>query len=223
MGARKKLSPLVLMDTREPENIRLAFRSVLGETVEYVALPEGDFAIPDKDNCLLGIERKTVGDLINSLRDGRLVSQLRRMETAYTYRVLLIEGELRITGEGFVEADGYETRWSHASVQMALWSLQQHITGLVVLWTVNLGGTIDAVRAFSERASRKPCVRETTLVAPVGQSQSRESPSASKSGCPRQTSSASLASVPGMPRGRSGQSPQSHGPGDHVGLPRWPS
>jgi len=156
--------------------------------VEICALPEGDFAMPDRDSCFLGIERKTINDFLGSLRDGRLVSQLRRMEQSYSLRMLIIEGTYAITGDGHIITGGRRgttSGWKHASMQMALWSLQQHVTGLVVLWTVNWGGTTDVLRALQTRSVERPCLAETHLLAPVPE----EEPAAGRhtSGLPRWT------------------------------------
>jgi len=51
-------------------------------------LPLGDYAI---DDCLL-VERKTVGDLVESIVDGRLLGQARRLAAAPTKCLLILEG-----------------------------------------------------------------------------------------------------------------------------------
>lgn len=153
--------PVVLVDTREPAHLRRYAETIL-DGVEFAALPEADFAIPDRDTCLFGIERKTVSDFLGSLSDGRLVSQLARMRGSYTIQGLMIEGRLEITGDGRIVVAG-QGGWSHASFQMVLLSLQRHHPDLVVWWTPNLGGSLDLIRALSRRGAKK-CFDTSSLV-----------------------------------------------------------
>lgn len=62
---------------------------------------------------LIGIERKTIRDLISSMTSGRLSGhQLPGMVETYAYRWLLVEGRYRRSADGFVEIpwkNGWET------------------------------------------------------------------------------------------------------------------
>jgi len=80
---------MIITDVHEPESIAQALGSC------QVSLPEGDYLFYGKGNVRILVERKTVNDLLNSLREKRLQDQLRRMLTQPdTVPVLLIEGNL---------------------------------------------------------------------------------------------------------------------------------
>lgn len=70
-----------------------------GITVSITKLSFGDFCFPGKGpkgSVLIGIERKTVSDLINSMQTGRLSGhQLIGMLRTYNFTYLLIEGVIR--------------------------------------------------------------------------------------------------------------------------------
>lgn len=154
---------VVLVDTREPPDVKLAIQVNLPDEIELVALPEGDFALPDQDSCLMGVERKRVSDFLGSLKDGRLAKQLTRMGVTYKIQGLIVEGDYVVTGEGYLSCDGFSTRWSHASFQMTLYSLQRQFPALFVLWSNNLGTTADIIRALAQRG-RKGCFDDTSLL-----------------------------------------------------------
>lgn len=155
LNALSKRVP-VLIDTREPATVRLAIQAALlpGQT-QNIALREGDFAIPDRDNHLMGVERKTVSDILASIRDGRFVAQTTRMGDAYSIQMVLIEGIISLTGDGrIIDETGFTTGWKHASLQMALYAVQRRFPNLVILWVPSLGGTADVIRTLADRGSR---------------------------------------------------------------------
>lgn len=60
-----------------------------GVTVEKADLLCGDYAI---GGDILGIERKTAADFVNSILDNRLMEQVARLTTEYQQAIVLIEG-----------------------------------------------------------------------------------------------------------------------------------
>ena len=73
----------VLVDYREPEDIKLILRSRFN--VEETKLEVGDFVVGD-----IVVERKTVKDLWNSIVDRRIFAQLR--DLSHFKSVLVVEG-----------------------------------------------------------------------------------------------------------------------------------
>lgn len=70
--------------SRLPELLRDQGCRVIVET-----LAEGDYLL----SAAFAVERKTPVDLVDSLRNGRLLDQLDRLSRAYEYAALLIEGD----------------------------------------------------------------------------------------------------------------------------------
>ncbi|ALU11811.1 multidrug MFS transporter [Ignicoccus islandicus DSM 13165] len=62
-----------------------------GIVITWEQLPVADYVISEK----VAIERKTVRDLINSLKDGRLFDQAKRLKEAFERPFFLIEGDWR--------------------------------------------------------------------------------------------------------------------------------
>jgi len=81
------------VDSREPEHIR---DLVQMSKVDFrkKGLSEGDFALYFKGDPVIGIERKTIGDLVNSIKDNRLFDQADRMKSTYKICILAISGTL---------------------------------------------------------------------------------------------------------------------------------
>ncbi len=72
---------------------RSGLAEILSDLWAYVLirrLPVGDVAIGER----VRIERKTTGDLLSSLRDGRLFGQCGRLAREFERPVLLVEGDL---------------------------------------------------------------------------------------------------------------------------------
>ena len=66
---------------------------------------------PGQEQVLVGIERKKLSDLVNSMKERRLSGwQLRGMSRAYDYRVLVTEGQWRPGPAGELEEWRYDPR-----------------------------------------------------------------------------------------------------------------
>ena len=111
----------------------------LGETS---SLPEvhGCDVVWTGPNGLVGVQRKTIPDLVESLRDGRLASAAARMRLL-DVRVLLVEGRPRWSHNGFLL--GVRTSVGRDSLRGVLWSAQQR--GLWVMTTDTLAESIDVI------------------------------------------------------------------------------
>ena len=151
-----------ILDSREPPVIQAALFSAL-QTLQVtplvVALETADFVIRDRCDptpCTVGIERKTASDFLGSFASGRLGSQLDRLAATYTYPILLLEGEFKMTTDGRIKIKSRVTKWSHAAVQMFLWSLQRR--GVQILHTAGVAETADLVRILTRRAGERTCI-----------------------------------------------------------------
>lgn len=149
-----------LVDSREPDWVKsLTFGGVPTAVME---LPTGDVHALLDDGCTLMIERKTPDDLLNSLKDDRLLPQMARMvdtriteqETRATFTnwpYLLITGTLYRGPNGkAVTADRGVTGWNWDAVQGALLSIQE--MGVFVAFA---GGDEDFEAAVIRLAQRK--------------------------------------------------------------------
>lgn len=102
-----------IVDTREPKWMADQV-AAYGIQVVQTALYAGDFCF-FPHGLKVGIERKTTGDLMSSLRPpsgerggaSRMVSQVHKLREFYDCSILLIEGQIRPTPSGLVE---YETK-----------------------------------------------------------------------------------------------------------------
>jgi ERCC4-type nuclease len=142
---------MLLVDSREPRVLRQELLTRLPKDVVVQALDSADFVVLDKGGRAVGIERKTVSDLLSSLASPRLQSQTQRMVSTYPVRILLLEGEFALAEDGTLIVIGTHTirptKWSHAAYQMAILSLQ-HRQGFYVLSTSDLAGTVDTLRVL---------------------------------------------------------------------------
>jgi ERCC4-type nuclease len=113
----------ILLDAREPTWIQqLTFG---GAAVSITMLDAGDLLIACDDDSLLAIERKTPGDLLNTLREERLFPQIAKLREVTPFAYLVICGDLRPGPSGQAWADGKATGWNWASVSGALLSVQE--------------------------------------------------------------------------------------------------
>ncbi|BES81999.1 ERCC4 domain-containing protein [Pyrodictium abyssi] len=115
--------PRVYVDERERGSGVPEALAELGAAVIYTMAGVGDYIVSDR----VAIERKTVYDLAESLFDGRLFDQVRRLSEHYDIPVILVEGDPG-------KLDSYTTRGQQ--VRMALSSITIDY-GVRVLWSLN--------------------------------------------------------------------------------------
>jgi len=126
----------IITDCHEPESIAKALDSC------QVSLPEGDYLFYGKGNIRILVERKTVSDVLNSLREKRLQDQLRRMLTQPdTISILLIEGNLYCTNSFKMKLKQFtkggkikwrETGWELSSIVGYLLTFQEEGVKIVL-------------------------------------------------------------------------------------------
>lgn len=113
----------VMIDSREPQQFQqLKFGNA--PTV-VTALECGDLWASTEDGSLLIIERKTAGDLLASIKDGRLFQQAAAMRQRSVWAYLVITGILADSIDGHVVTDGRATGWRWTDVQGALLTVQE--------------------------------------------------------------------------------------------------
>lgn len=163
---------VLYIDDREPEQLRLfAAEAVKPNPSKVQRLWSGDYMMLDKDGCALAIERKTWGDFLGSVGDGRVFNQLVRMREHYHYSVLVLEGPLIVTREGETVKNiltgreqkalggrmllaGRESTFTHALMQMTLFSIQRALP-VAVLYTSGHEETADLIRIMYDRGQRE--------------------------------------------------------------------
>jgi len=127
-------------------------------------LEAGDAWLATEDAFLI-VERKTLNDLLQSIRDGRLFSQAAKMVkvSSWCYEVVT---ELPVVRSGFVFAGGRMTSWKWSSLQGALLTLQD-VGVQTVWWPEGNRGYKDALMFLANRdrtgVKAKPPRREVVM------------------------------------------------------------
>lgn len=150
----------VMIDSREPDWVqKLKFGGAPTATLQ---LDTGDVHVLTDDGCTLMIERKTPEDLLNTLRDDRLLPQMARMvetrlqeqadqATFTTWPYLMITGMMYRGAEGHVlTGERGQTGWNWDAIQGALLTIQE--MGVMVAYA---GGDTDFEAAVIRLAQRK--------------------------------------------------------------------
>jgi len=108
----------------------------------------------------VGIQRKELGDLVNSVSDGRLGENLAKMKLR-DIAVLLIEGtpKFSLEGELLGAAGRYGRGFTEASYQGVLWTVQSQ--GIWVAHTKTLDDTIKYIETLERWCSKE---RHTSLM-----------------------------------------------------------
>ncbi|MHA1626721.1 MAG: DEAD/DEAH box helicase [Candidatus Asgardarchaeia archaeon] len=79
----------IIVDSREMKSSVVRELSLLGVEVEVRPLDVGDYVISEK----VVVERKTTRDFLDSIVDGRLFDQVRKLSSSYEKPIMIIEGE----------------------------------------------------------------------------------------------------------------------------------
>lgn len=129
-----------IVDTREPIEIR---EKLLEIGWQQKAMTSGDYFFYSHDFKKIGIERKTVDDLLTSIGD-RLARQLEQCFDFYDTTILIIEGSWKAVSEqdNIVSGRGIER-----STWKSIWNYLHQFKrkGLIDELTVNEGHTIKRV------------------------------------------------------------------------------
>lgn len=113
----------VIIDSREPQWVQqLRFGAAL-TTVSM--LEYGDLLAATDDGVMIAVERKTVADLLGSIKDGRIWPQLAGLRAQTPWAYLVICGAMSASASGQVVTERGETGWNWASVQGAILKAQE--------------------------------------------------------------------------------------------------
>ncbi|MCK5261490.1 MAG: DEAD/DEAH box helicase [Thermoplasmatales archaeon] len=83
----------IIIDNREYRSNVIRFLSGKDVEIESQQLDVGDYVLSSR----IGVERKKVDDFLNSLIEGKLFLQMRKLRDAYSRPVLILEGEDLLT------------------------------------------------------------------------------------------------------------------------------
>lgn len=106
-----------IADTRDPDS--LTDRLVAAGWLSH-SLPCGDYRLGAGMEANPLVERKTLKDLLSSIEDGRLMSQVLRMVAATAFPILLIEGHWLMRDNVHL----LDTRWTWQQVWHELLTVQ---------------------------------------------------------------------------------------------------
>ncbi len=110
----------------------------------------------DKSTVLIGIERKTIGDFVNSMSTGRLSGhQLIGLSNSYDYSYIIIEGMWRGDKDGMLEVYNGK-RWKKLSFGRREW-YYNGVEGLIE--TLSLQGGMQVRKTYG--MSKIACLRAT--------------------------------------------------------------
>lgn len=113
----------IILDSREPKNIQdLQFGGI---PVAIAMLPSSDAMIACDDGTMILVERKTLSDLLGSIKDGRVFIQVAEMSTVTRWVYLVVTDPVTYGAQGAVVTSRGETGWSFNSVWGALITLQE--------------------------------------------------------------------------------------------------
>lgn len=114
----------VVIDAREPAHVRrLTFGGLPVEA--STQLDAGDIWALTDDAAIVAIERKTVSDLANTLRDDRLFGQISRLRALTPWAYLLVSGVMTPLANGGTAIDGRSSAWDYNALQGALLTVQE--------------------------------------------------------------------------------------------------
>lgn len=161
-GVPRNRPVLVQVDATEPAWVKAL---TWGEaTVSVASLPAGDLLALCDDGCAVAVERKSAGDLLQSLRDGRLLAQAADMRAVTPWAYVVVTEPMypgrrgQVLYEPRVGRTVVETGWQWAALQGALTTVQE--LGVGVVWAAGGDDYRDAcLRLFGRFRDAVPVAR----------------------------------------------------------------
>jgi ERCC4-type nuclease len=148
-------------DVYEPAKITDALSDIFSNRGNFT-----DYSWESKDGTRVGVERKSVSDLLQSLSSGRLSDQLRRLCAECDFPVLLIEGPLDTNSKGFIVTRRWATtRLKNGKLKKVKkqrvtgWKLHSFIPavygyarllGVTIMYSPHIDDTADVIRWMYE-------------------------------------------------------------------------
>ncbi|KAJ2211451.1 DNA repair protein RAD16 [Coemansia sp. RSA 1813] len=163
-------SPLVVVDVREfrsplPSLLHAAGYEVVPRTIDI-----GDYVLHDE----LVVERKSLPDLIGSLRSGRLYNQAAAMTKHYRFAALLVEFEVN-TSFSLQAIGGIAQNVSLGSIHSQLAILALAFPRLRILWSSSPYETVNIFAELKRDSDEEPDVDRAVSMGQGDHSVERES------------------------------------------------
>jgi ERCC4-type nuclease len=145
--AADKPRPYVLIDTREQRPLR--FAPELGVDCGAATLPAGDYSVRGF-TALIALERKSIGDLVGTLSQGRerFEAELDLL-AAYRWKAIIIEAD-----QADIEGHAYRSNMLPKSVIGSLRAFYMR-WGVPHFWCTNAAGAAECVAWFARRLHEK--------------------------------------------------------------------
>lgn len=135
---------IIEIDNREPKIIKEYFNN-LSIILRFKNLDQGDYIIRDSsENIILIIERKTIDDLLSSVKDGRYLEQSNRFSDLEIHShniIYIIEGD-------FEEFDKQSSEYK--TIYSCIFSLNYN-KGFTVLFTKSINSTCTIIEEYINR------------------------------------------------------------------------
>ena len=145
-----------IIDSREPDHIK---HINFGCPSMVQTLETGDLHIATDDDKLLVIERKTAGDFVNSIKDGRLFNQVARAKQITPYVYVVIVGTILPASHGKTYINGNLTGWDYSAIQGVMTSIQE--LGVVIVYCADDNDFLPCIVRLANRS------RGDVIVMPV--------------------------------------------------------
>lgn len=142
---------MILIDDREPEPLKKKVAEAI-PTADESRLPSADYLLFDEDGHSIGIERKEIKDLLNSIARNKVKRQVQSL-LQFDRGILLIEGMWEVKADGSLWVHERRSGWTPQSIQAILLALQEQ-TGVKVLHTMNHDETVLLLRMLDQRGEK---------------------------------------------------------------------
>jgi DNA excision repair protein ERCC-4 len=154
------IPPRVVVDERERNSGVPDFLSKLDVRVYFSRLSVGDYVVSPE----IAVERKSLGDLVSSVYDGRLFVQASQISTSFKKPYLVVEGDVKELGSLTKNLNSYYG--ALASVTLAY--------DLRLIHTANPSETAIAIAALVKQSRARPLPPGVVSLAPKGKDEPQQ-------------------------------------------------
>ena len=136
----------------EPPQLK-AVATTISQMPERLGCDVAWWGSNDGEDCLWGVQRKELKDLIASVQDGRIAREIAQMNASIPMPLIVIEGKIQFDTNGNLMWNSWGRDFTRAQWYGMLWGMMNE--GARVLFTKDINETVQFVQMYAQWTTKQ--------------------------------------------------------------------